>query len=43
MSERSEMTQLDRIEAKLNYLIINTHGWDKFTILNAELEDWEVK
>ena len=43
MSERSEMTQLDRIEAKLNYLIIKTVGWEDFKYTDAELDQWEVK
>ena len=43
MSERSDMTQLDRIEAKLNYLLIKTFGWPDFRITDAELDQWEVK
>lgn len=43
MSARDEMTQLDRIEAKLNYLIIKTYGWPEFQTTDAELDQWEVK
>jgi hypothetical protein len=40
---REVMTQLDRIEAKLNYLMIKGFGWEEFVTTNAELEEWEVK
>jgi hypothetical protein len=43
MSERSDMTQLDRVEAKLNYLIIKTFGWEEFKTTSTELDQWEVK
>lgn len=34
------MRQLDRIEAKLNYLMIKGYGWEDFKTTVNELEEW---